>query len=148
MPSRYRVQLVARPSDPVVQGAARGEIARMDANCFPHDDPVEGLDEGYWWIARRDSEPAAYAGMKLQGWGMVYLCRAGVMPAHRGRGLQTRLLRARCAYARGLGMKSALTDTTFDNLPSANNLIRAGFKLYRPQYQWAGADALYWWKTL
>lgn len=120
----------------------------MDANCFPDDDPADGLDEGYWWIARRGDEPAAYAGMKPQGWGMVYLCRAGVMPAHRGHGLQSRLLRARCAYARSLGMTAAITDTTMTNRPSANNLIRAGFTLYRPTWQWATPESLYWWKTL
>ncbi len=143
----YRIQLVARPEDPMVQGAARGEVARMDANCFPHDDPTE-LDEGYWWTARKDTEPAAYAGMKLQGWGMVYLCRAGVMPAHRGKGLQRDLLRARCSHARRLGMTSAITDTTACNVHSANNLIRSGFTLYLPQWKWSGAAALYWWKKL
>jgi GNAT superfamily N-acetyltransferase len=143
----YRIQLVARPNDPETQGAARGEIARMDAYCFPYDEAPE-LDNGFWWIAWKGRTAVGYAGMKLQGWGMVYLCRAGVMRAHRGNGLQRDLLRARCAHARRLEMKHAITDTTTTNLASANNLIRSGFVLYRPEYQWATDEALYWWKNL
>jgi phage terminase large subunit len=42
------------------------------------------------------------------------------------------------------GMQS---DTT-DNLASANNFIRAGYRLYRPQYPWAWQNTLYWRKTI
>ena len=36
-----------------------------------------------------------------------------------------------------VGWCSVVPDTT-DNLPSANNFIRAGYRLYRPQHPWAG----------
>jgi phage terminase large subunit len=38
------------------------------------------------------------------------------------------------------GMQS---DTT-DNVPSANNFIRAGYRLYRPQCPWGWPQTLYW----
>ena len=42
------------------------------------------------------------------------------------------------------GMQS---DTT-DNLASANNFIRAGYRLYRPQMPWAWPESLYWRKCI
>src|SRR5580692_4559833 len=40
-------------------------------------------------------------------------------------------------------VEQAQTDTT-DNLASANNFIRAGYRLYRPQSPWAWPNSLYW----
>jgi phage terminase large subunit len=42
------------------------------------------------------------------------------------------------------GMQS---DTT-DNLASANNFIRAGYRLYLPQTPWAWPNSLYWRKSM
>ena len=39
------------------------------------------------------------------------------------------------------------SDTT-DNLASANNFIRAGYRLYQPQYPWAWPNTLYWRKSI
>jgi hypothetical protein len=62
-------------------------------------------------------------------------------------GLQLRLMRALEARARLNGWSSIVSDTT-DNLPSANNLIRAGYLLYRPQNPWAWPNTLYWRKAI
>ena len=42
------------------------------------------------------------------------------------------------------GMQS---DTT-DNIVSANNFIRAGYRLYQPQIPWGWPNTLYWKKTI
>jgi phage terminase large subunit len=39
------------------------------------------------------------------------------------------------------------SDTT-DNLASANNFIRAGYRLYLPQTPWAWPSSLYWRKSM
>lgn len=143
----YRIQLAARPTDRVIQGTARGEVARMDAVCFPHDDPVD-LAGTWWWIVWRGKLAVGYAGMRPQGYGVTYLCRAGVLPEHRGRNLQAKLIGARVRYARRQGLKTAITDTVSWNFSSANNLIRSGFTLYWPEWRWAGDDKLYWWLSL
>jgi phage terminase large subunit len=39
------------------------------------------------------------------------------------------------------------SDTT-DNLASANNFIRAGYRLYRPQMPWAWPNSLYWRRSI
>ena len=40
-----------------------------------------------------------------------------------------------------------ISDTT-DNVPSSNNLIKAGYKLIAPSAPWANGESLYWSKKL
>jgi phage terminase large subunit len=62
-------------------------------------------------------------------------------------GLQLRLMRSMEARARNNGWNSVVSDTT-DNVASANNFIRAGYRLYRPQHPWAWPNTLYWRKSI
>jgi GNAT superfamily N-acetyltransferase len=103
---------------------------------------------GHWWIAYAGKEPVAFAGVQsARTPDCGYLVRSGVLKAHRGHGLQVRLLRAREKQARKNGWKYLLTDTT-NNIPSSNSLIRAGFHLFEPKYRWAFDCSLYWEKEL
>jgi hypothetical protein len=34
------------------------------------------------------------------------------------------------------------------NVASANNFIRAGYRMYQPQYPWGFPSTLYWRKTI
>jgi hypothetical protein len=76
-----------------------------------------------------------------------YLCRVGVLGRHSGRQLQLRLMRAMEARARLNGWCSIISDTT-DNLHSANNFIRAGYRLFSPRHPWAWPHTLYWRKDV
>jgi hypothetical protein len=58
-----------------------------------------------------------------------------------------RLMRALEARGRHNGWNCIVSDTT-DNLASANNFIRSGYRLYRPQYPWAWPNTLYWRKSI
>lgn len=120
------------------------ELMRLQALCLPGDVPAN-VDEGWWWIAYDGDEAVGFAAMVPSAkWLRVgYLNRAGVAPSHRGRGLQKRLIRVRVAHARRLGYDWLVTDTT-DNLPSANSLIAAGFRLFKPSEPWAWRHSLYW----
>jgi hypothetical protein len=64
-----------------------------------------------------------------------------------GSGLQLRLMRALESRARQIGWSTVVSDTT-DNLASANNFIRAGYRLYQPQTPWAWPNTLYWRKAI
>ena len=77
----------------------------------------------------------------------MYLCRAGVIPAARGHGLQKKMIRVRLQKAKKLGYKWAVTDT-YENPPSANSLISAGFKMFTPSDAWAGEGAIHWRRAL
>ena len=71
------------------------------------------------------------------------LGRAGVMPDYRGNGLHRRMISIRTRWAKKQGYATVVSDTT-DNLPSANNLMTCGFRLYIPKIIYGPSRALYW----
>jgi len=66
---------------------------------------------------------------------------------HCGNSLQFRFMRALELRARRNGWSSVVSDTT-DNVVSANNFIRAGYRLYRPREPWGWPHTLYWRKHI
>jgi GNAT superfamily N-acetyltransferase len=134
-----------------VDGAdEKGEaiLRYLQLETLPYDTPCE-THEGWWWVAFDGGLPVAFAGLKcsLSIPGGGYLCRAGVLPSHRGRGLQGRLLASRERMARKLGM-GALVSDTFDNPHSTNNLIKAGFRAFDPPHPYGATGTNYWRKPL
>ena len=126
-------------------------IDEMHDECFPGYEQHSLSMTGHWWIARdEEDDPVAFAAL----WASVrhldtgYLARSGVIPEHRGQGLQARLIRCRELHARGLGWQSMISDTVEGNITSANNLIKAGYKLWLPPERWATSGSLYWRKVL
>lgn len=118
----------------------RGErdlLLALQLECLPEDDPVNP-SKGHWWVTYRGAEPAAYAGL-VDG----YLCHAGVLKAHRGAGLQRRLIKKRIEKGRALGLPFVYS-TTFDNPVSSNNLITCGFRMYTPERPWGATGTNYW----
>lgn len=140
----YRIRLVDGSDD-----ITAADLRDLHKACFADTAPMIDPGEGDWWLAYRDGSPVAFAGMKpsLQLDKAGYLNRAGVLPAHQGRGLQLRLIRARERRARKYGWGWLFTDTT-DNPASANSLIKAGFRLYEPDIPWGFVRTLYWRKKL
>jgi GNAT superfamily N-acetyltransferase len=120
-------------------------VRALDLATFPNDERV-ATDSAAWWILTCEGKPVGFAGARLAN-GMAYLCRAGVLPEHRGKGLQRRLIRARVRWAMASDAFACYTYTVTTNHRSANNLIRCGFLLYEPNARWAG-ESLYFWKRL
>ena len=110
---------------------------------------VPEFDWGHWWLAYDKTLPVAFAGVvpSTRAVNAGYFCRVGVLKGHWGNTLQLRLMRALEVRARRNGWSSIVSDTT-DNLVSANNFIRAGYRLYRPEYPWAWPNTLYWRKVI
>jgi hypothetical protein len=100
-------------------------------------------------LAYREGIPVAFAGVvpSTHVSNAGYFCRVGVLEKHCGNRLQLRLMRALELRARHNGWSYIVSDTT-DNLASANNFIRAGYRLYQPQYPWAWPNTLYWCKPI
>lgn len=124
------------------------ELRKLHRRLFRADKlPEFGL--GYWWIAYCKGRPVGFTGMhkakNIADGG--YFIRSGVLLSYRGHGLQRKFIRVREKKARALGHTVLVTDT-FQNIYSANNLIREGFTLYDPKVKWALIDALYWRKDL
>ncbi len=128
------------------------DIVWLHDHCFGKDAPnvtQYDTDVGRWWLAFAAGEPVAFAGLKESASekGALYAVRSGVMKEHRGHGLQLRLLRVRERWARRNGWYKLKTDTT-DNPHSANNLIRAGFRVYSPEWVYGFHNTIYWRKDL
>ncbi len=110
---------------------------------------VPSFDMGHWWLAYRKATPVAFAGVvpSTHVRGAGYFCRVGVLQRHWGHRLQLRLMRTMEARARRNGWSCVVSDTT-GNIASANNFIRAGYRMFRPSVPWAFPDTLYWRKSL
>jgi GNAT superfamily N-acetyltransferase len=124
-------------------------LAELHSLTFFGGAPIPEFDQGYWWIAFHANIPAAFAGVvpSTRVVNAGYFCRVGVLKKHCGNGLQLRLMRALEARSRLIGWCRIVSDTT-DNIISANNFIRAGYRLYSPQYPWAWPNSLYWCKYI
>jgi hypothetical protein len=140
----YRIREVDGLDDDVADTLA--ELHRL---TFFDSAPIPKFDQGHWWLALRETEPVAFAGVipSTHVYNAGYFCRVGVLRKHCGHSLQLRLMRALEARVRLNGWCSVVSDTT-ENLLSANNFIRAGYFLYRPQNPWAWPNTLYWRKAI
>ena len=110
---------------------------------------IPEFDRGHWWLVYQETAPVAFAGVvaSTHAYNAGYFCRVGVLRKHCGSGLQLRLMRALESRARQNRWSSVVSDTT-DNVVSANNFIRAGYRLYQPQTPWAWPNSLYWRKFI
>jgi Acetyltransferase (GNAT) family len=110
---------------------------------------IPEFDHGRWWLALCARTPVAFAGIvpSTRAENAGYFSRVGVLNSHRGNALQLRLMRAIEAGARNIGWSWVVSDTT-DNVASANNFIRAGYRLYQPAHPWAWPNTLYWRKPM
>jgi RimJ/RimL family protein N-acetyltransferase len=126
-------------------------VLALDEVCFPEDWRVK-LDDSLWWLVWRGREAVGYAGLRpcqsSQNASLGFLCRVGVVPKHRGRGLQKRLVVAREAAARRLGLTELVTYCVPWNCASINSLVACGYRFYRPGTRWGGAGAVYLRKVL
>lgn len=100
-----------------------------------------------WFAAVENDKVLGYAAIAiLHEQKLLFFSRAAVQPNARGRGIHKRLIKARLRKAKALTfggkIKTIITYTVIDNVISANNLIKHGFRLYTPQTKWVG-DVIY-----
>jgi hypothetical protein len=140
----YRIREVDGNDDEIAD-----TLADLHSLTFFETAPIPEFDRGHWWLAFHDRVAVAFAGMvpSTRAHNAGYFCRVGVIRRHCGHALQLRLLRATEWRARRKGWCRIVSDTT-DNLVSANNFIRAGYRLYQPEYPWGWPNTLYWQKSL
>lgn len=130
-------------------GEEADELAALHQLSFLDDTKAPDFDDGYWWVAYNGNLAVAFAGVmqSFLGNDIGYFNRVGVLPNHRGHGLQRRLMKAFEAKSKRVGWSTIVTDTT-DNNTSANNIITCGYKLFTPSVPWAFHNSLYWYKRL
>jgi GNAT superfamily N-acetyltransferase len=125
-------------------GAIWLEIESLHAQIFWMDAPAIDPEHGHWWIARLGKKAVGFCGLieSRHCPNMGLLTRVGVLPAHRGHGLQRRFMRALEARAKRSGWSGVVADTR-DAL-SANNFAKAGYRIFEPERRWAFLDSIYW----
>jgi GNAT superfamily N-acetyltransferase len=124
-------------------------LVHLQKLCLPSD-AIYDVSRGHWWVAYTENDkPIGFAGLvRSNAWvDCGYLCRAGVVPSHRGKGLQKRLIKVREAQAKRLNWNWLITDT-YLNPASSNSLISCGFRLYEPSEPWSFPHALYFRKNI
>lgn len=124
-------------------------LSDLDAKCFKGEYPYKKVGS-YWWIAYLDDEPVGFAGLTPYDYiakPACFLSRAGVLSKARGLGIHKRLILAREKLARKIGYNRIITYTSYENIISANNLIKRGYKLYWPETDWGIKNGLYFEKV-
>lgn len=126
------------------------EIEALHSLTFWKDAPDIDPEAGHWWFAYHNKAPVAFAGVVPSTWfqNLGYFHRVGVLPEHRGKGLQVRLMRTMEARARKIGWDGIVSDTTAWNAASANSFIKMGYRVFTPTFRWSYHDAIYWCKRL
>ena len=135
--------------DPLIQQA----IVSLTLDTFAKNEltgPYEPSTAGHWWVAFDGKLAVGYAGIQPSSRyaDCGYLCLSGVLPSHRGMGLQKRFIKKRIERARSLKWQAVFTETICTNSPSMASLIRCGFKPYTPAVPWGDPYAVYWRKQL
>lgn len=139
----YRIREVDGHDDEIAD-----TLVDLHRLTFSDSAPVPAFDWEHWWLAFQERLPVGFAGVvpstRVQNSG--YFCRVGVLKKHCGHELQLRLMRTMETRVRQIGWESILPDTT-GNLASANNSIKAGYRLYQPHFPWGSPNTLYWRKS-
>ena len=135
-------------------GVAAAEVLHyLNAQAPDHFPPLEQrhLERGYWWLVRTWNRAiVGFAGMvpMTPFVDVGFMKRAYVEPAHRGNGLQFKLLRLREAKALEIGWHTLVSEISKDNSHSASNFIKAGFSVCNPEQIWGAPGSIYFVKRL
>lgn len=126
-----------------------GALRYAHVVAFGATAPLPDMAVGAWWLLYYGEAVAGFCGVTPcdEIPRAAYLCRAGVIPKHRGKGLQVRMITLRERWARKNGYARMVTET-HEAMHSANNLIRSGYRLFAPSAPWSFKGALYFTKSL
>lgn len=135
-----------------VDGVAAGEVLEYLNKQNPEFPELKRihLDRGYWWLVRTWNKAiVGFAGMvqMIPFENVGYMKRAYISPAHRGNGLQLKLIKLREAKAREIGWTTLVSECGVKNLASQTNFLKSGFIECEPEQPWA-ADSVYFVKRL
>lgn len=112
-------------------------VAALHRRCFPDDDYCLGKGVRHW-VLYDENISVGFCSLIDWGRGVAFLARAGVLPIAQGQGMHRRMIRHRLRWAKRNGFDRVWTYTTNDNVRSANNLIRCGFRVYAPKKMFDG----------
>lgn len=142
-----RIRCVATPEH--ITGKMHHLLDQMEMKIFGDASSLFFKPSGWWWLAYDGEKHVGFTGAKFEAeFNTLFLARSGVIREYRGLGIQRRFVRVREALARRNGIPRTATYTSGDNVHSANNLIKCGYRIYTPPFFWGVEGAIYFEKKL
>lgn len=142
--SKYRARQVAAGV-----AANCAVVAQLHAELFPTT-VFPWPHMGHWWVVESEGTPVAFSHLVQSTYfpETGYFARVGVLPGHRGFGLQHRLMKLAELQGRRNGWVQLVSDTR--RVPhSAANFERSGWLKFTPEHPWyTHTDVIYWRKDL
>jgi len=124
------------------------EVKELHKRIFPSDNcDVLETDE-LWKVMDSSGNAVGFCSIRSLEHKIVFFNWAGLLLKAQGKGLHKRMIRTREKWCRKNGVKSIVTYCVVENIQSARNLIKSGYELFIPEYQWAGKNNLYFIKNL
>ena len=128
-------------------------IEKLNNKIFPND-PIYPMESDACWIVYKNDFPVGFGCLRPLVYepGNVFFNRAGIFQNVTGNGLHKRLIGVRLSWCKKYGYENVITYVMDDNLASANNLAKMGFKMYTPANLWADTaenrSVIYFYKEL
>ncbi len=122
-------------------------IKELHKKTLPSDD-FDTIKHSTYWLVWHNDRPVGFCSVRKCDREILFLSRAGLLDAARGKGLHKRMIRTRIRWAIKEGYGKLITYTTIDNIQSSSNLEKCGFKRYLPDYAYAGKNVLYYMRDL
>jgi GNAT superfamily N-acetyltransferase len=102
----------------------------------------------FWLVWNQCYDPVGYCALTIIDPEIVFLSLCGLLPEARGNGLQKRMITVREKWARRNGYRVMITYVLKSNPHSYENLIKRGFMLYIPEYEYIDGPVFYFKKDL
>lgn len=120
---------------------------RLHKRCFPSDE-FDFDDNTHFWIVYDGLKSIGFCALKTLDSEIVFFSRAGVEQKYKNKGLHKEMIKRRVSWAKRNGYKVAITYVKYDNPLSLRNLIKCGFDIYVPEWEYAGEQFIYVRKSL
>lgn len=120
---------------------------RLHKKLFPLDE-FDCDENTHFWIAYDGIKSVGFCALKILDNEIVFFSRAGVEDKYKNKGLHKKMIKRRITWARRNGYKIAITYVKYDNPLSLRNLIKSGFDIYIPEWDYAGDYFIYVQKEL
>jgi GNAT superfamily N-acetyltransferase len=108
------------------------------------EDKLELDEKTVAWVAwTEDEKPAAFCTARKLTHGILYMDRGGVYSKYRKQGIHRKLIKVRENFAKKNGYSKVITYVMKDNFASLFTLVRCDYRMYTPEYLYAGSNVIY-----
>lgn len=118
-------------------------ISILNEEIFPEDKLTLDEKTVAWVVMDDKGQYVAFCTARKLINGILYMDRGGVMPKFRKQGIHRKLITARERFAKKHGYDKVITYVMKDNYASLFTLVRCDYKMYTPEYKYAGENVIY-----